>query len=250
MERLNGTRTKQVCLGVALTAVLGVASCSLSNVQTGELQTDRRSVKLGNAKSVRVEIHMGAGELKVGGGATDLLDAHFTYNVPAWKPEVEYNVTAAQGHLTIQQPQGTSGSGKDTRYEWDLFLNNRIPIDMSVQVGAGRTDLTLGTLSLTNLNLEMGAGESTVDLTGNWKNDLAAQIRGGVGKATIRLPSDVGVRVSARGGIGAINAHDFKKDGGAYVNDVYGRSPVTLRVDVEGGVGEIDLELGSSPPIV
>jgi len=50
------------------------------------------------------------------------------------------------------------------------------------------------------------------------------------------------------GGLGAINASDFQKQGDAYVNDVYGKSPVTLQIEVEGGVGEIDLELGGEPP--
>jgi hypothetical protein len=69
-----------------------------------------------------------------------------------------------------------------------------------------------------------------------------------VGRATIRLPRDVGVHVVARGGIGAINASGFQKQGDAYVNDAYGKSPVTLQIEVEGGVGEINLELGGEPP--
>jgi hypothetical protein len=121
---------------------------------------------------------------------------------------------------------------------------------MSVELGAGRAELTLGKLSLNKLDLRMGAGETIVDLTGDWKNDLAAEIRGGVGRATVRLPRDVGVRVTAAGGIGAINAHDLRKEGDAYVNDAYRKSPVTLRVDVEGGVGEINLELGEAPGVV
>jgi predicted membrane protein len=121
-------------------------------------------------------------------------------------------------------------------------------MEMTVNMGAGRATLTLTGLALSRLELNMGAGETTIDLTGDWKKDLSAQIHGGVGKATIRLPRDVGVHVVARGGLGSINASDFQKQGDAYVNDVYGKSPVTLQIEVEGGVGEIDLELGGEPP--
>ena len=89
-----------------------------------------------------------------------------------------------------------------------------------------------------------------MDLTGDWRNDLTASIQGGVGRATVRLPSDVGVRASAEGGIGAIHVHGMKKDGDDYVNDAYGKSPVTVKVKVEGGVGEINLEVGGAPPSV
>ena len=71
-----------------------------------------------------------------------------------------------------------------------------------------------------------------------------------MGKATVRLPSDVGVRASAHGGIGAINVHGLKKDGDDYVNEAYGKSPITVTVHVAGGVGEINLELGEAPPSV
>jgi hypothetical protein len=43
----------------------------------------------------------------------------------------------------------------------------------------------------------MGAGEVTVDLTGDWQNDLDVNIEGGVGEITLRLPRGVGVRVEA-----------------------------------------------------
>jgi hypothetical protein len=246
---MNMSTTKSY-FAAALAMLLGVCACTINgNAPTGQLQTDAKEVKLGDAKSVRVEIKMGAGELKVVGGAKDLLDGQFTYNVAVWKPQVEYAVHGSEGLLTIQQP-GHVGSMGNARYEWDLRLNEKVPMSMSVELGAGRAELTLGKLSLNKLDLRMGAGETIVDLTGDWKNDLAAEIRGGVGRATVRLPRDVGVRVTAAGGIGAINAHDLRKEGGAYVNDAYGKSPVTLRVDVEGGVGEINLELGEAPGVV
>lgn len=245
---MQGRNTKPGLLAVMATLVV-VSACTIGNVPIGELETETKSVELGDAKAVRVEIHMGAGELKVGGGAAKLLDADFAYNVARWRPEVDYTVTDGQGRLEIRQP-ATGGSMGRMRYEWDLRLKNSVPMEMSVELGAGRADLTLGGLTLSSLDLKMGAGETVVDLTGDWKNDLRARIRGGVGKATLRLPRDVGVRVHAEGGIGAINAHDLKKDGGAYVNEAFGKSDVTLNVDVKGGVGEINLELGDAPPVV
>jgi hypothetical protein len=243
-------RTATLGLLAASTVLLGAAACTIDRVPTGELRRESQSVKLGDAKSVRMDIKMGAGELKVAGGAPELLDAEFTYNVERWKPEVNYKVSGTQGYLTIRQPQGVHGTGTGARYTWDLHLNNSVPMDMSVEMGAGRADLTLGTLSLNSLDLKLGAGESVVDLSGDWKNDLTARIKGGVGKITLRLPRDVGVKVTAEGGIGSINAGDFKKEGHTYTNDAYGKSDVTLRVDVKGAIGEINLELGGAPPVV
>jgi hypothetical protein len=87
----------------------------------------------------------------------------------------------------------------------------------------------------------MGAGQVDVDLTGDRKKDLDADIEGGVGQATVRLPSKVGVVVHASGGLGSINAHGFKHNDDEYTNDAYGKTPATIHLKVEGGVGEINL---------
>jgi len=234
---------------IVFLSLLMILGCNPEDWEAGPPQTVSQSVKLGEARTALVEINMPAGELSVGSGANDLLEADFTYPGPSAKPQVEYDVSAGQGRLTVRQP-GSGHGRRNGRNTWNLHLSNKVPMALKVDQGAGRARLTLGGLSLSRLEVNMGAGETTVDLTGDWKNDLTASIKGGVGRATIRLPSDVGVRASAHGGIGAINVHGLKKDGGVYVNEAYGKSPVTINVQVEGGVGEINLELAEPPPSV
>ena len=79
-----------------------------------------------------------------------------------------------------------------------------------------------------------------VDLTGNYGPDLAANIEGGVGEATVRLPGEVGVRVDAEGGFVEINTDGLHSEGEAYVNDAFGDSDVTLDVHIRGSVGKIN----------
>jgi hypothetical protein len=243
------THLTNLCRGLLLFAFVAMCGCNMGGdrVTTGETRKESKTVAIGAAQSVRVSLNMKAGELKVGGGATQLLDADFTYNVPEWKPEVRYDVSGAVGNLEVEQPGSGSSSG-NTQNVWDLRLSNKTPMDLTANMGAGRATLTLAGLALSSLELNMGAGETTVDLAGDWKKDLSAQIHGGVGRATIRLPREVGVHVIAQGGLGAIHADGFQKQGDAYVNGQYGKSPVTLRIEVEGGVGEINLELAGEPP--
>jgi hypothetical protein len=87
----------------------------------------------------------------------------------------------------------------------------------------------------------MGAGELKLDLNGFWDNDLDARVSGGVGEATVRLPRDVGVRVKARGGIGEIKVQGLQERDGYYVNDAYEKQGVRLRLDISGGIGQINI---------
>jgi predicted membrane protein len=108
-------------------------------------------------------------------------------------------------------------------------------------MGAGQGNLHLRDVPLTRLNLSIGAGQVDVDLTGDRKTDLTADIEGGVGQANIRLPKNVGVIVHASGGIGTIDSHGLKHEDDTYTNDAYGKTPATIRLKVEGGIGEIVL---------
>jgi len=226
---------------VVLLTTLGCAPTT-SSARVGTLQTESQAVELGDVQSVHVEIDMGAGELNVAGGADELMDADFTYNVAALKPEVEFRGR----NLTIRQPEVDIASFADLpdyRYEWELRFNDDVPLDMNIKLGTGKMDLEMAGLSLTALEVDMGASRSTLDLTGDWASDFDANITGGVSSLTLRLPSDTGVRVEISG-ISRVNAGGLVKEGNAYVNEAYGKSEVTLDIFIEAGLGEINLEAG------
>ena len=89
--------------------------------------------------------------------------------------------------------------------------------------------------------IDMGAGQINLDLTGERKQNFDVDVQGGVGEAKIRLPHDVGVEIRADGGIGSIDTEGLHKEGGRWVNEAWGKSPVTIHMNVEGGIGEIRL---------
>jgi hypothetical protein len=199
-----------------------------------------RTIERGDAKSVNVSVESGAGEVTVAGGSSHLLDADFDYGYSYSNPSVDYKTESGVGQLTITQDSEHAHFGT-SHNDWTLRFNNDVPLSLKVEMGAGEGRFRLRDLQITDLKLEMGAGHVDVDLTGPRKKDLTADIEGGVGQATIRLPKNVGVTVSAQGGIGSVNAHDFKRDGDDYINDAYGKTPATIRVKVQGGVGQITL---------
>jgi hypothetical protein len=212
--------------------------------EVGKMQEESNSVDHKNAETARAQLKMGAGELHITGGADQLMEGDFSYNVSEWKPKVSYDVSGKKGELVVKQGSANSGSlGAEARNEWDISLNDELPTDLVVQLGAGESDLDLDSLTLTGVDLKMGAGKTTVDLTGDYAEGFDASIQGGVGEATVMLPSEVGVKAKAQGGLGKINAEGLERVGDSYVNDAYGESDVTLNVDVQGGVGEINLEV-------
>jgi uncharacterized protein DUF2154 len=211
--------------------------------QVGELQRQSQSVDVEEASSVRADLRMGAGELKLSGGADTLMEGEFSYNVADWKPEVDYEVSGDTGELSVKQDIIAGVPVGEARNEWDIRFSDEVPTDLSVEMGAGESNLDLDSLTPTGLTLHMGSGKTTVDLTGDYAQDFDASIEGGAGEATVLLPREVGARVSVEGGLGRIDAEGLQKQGNSYVNDAYGGSEVTLEVDIQGGVGQITLEV-------
>ena len=207
----------------------------------GPVQHDFREFDKDTAESLRVNLKMGAGRVKVYGGSQKLARADFAYNIPSWKPYVHYSDTAGHGDLTIEQPDNGRHRLGTTRYEWDVRLNRDVPTDLRVNFGAGDADLDVGSLSLKSVDIDMGVGKLNLNLRGAPKHSYDVRIRGGVGEATVRLPRDVGVSAQAEGGLGEITASGMRHEGHRYFNDAYDRSKVTIHLDIRGGVGAIRL---------
>ena len=240
---MTWTRSRTaVFLAATLVAAL-LSGCALGQ-RAGPIQTGSETVELGGAESVAVNLRMGGGELTVEGGADALMEADFRYNVADWEPMVEYEVSGGRGELIVEQPDVRGGLRLDEyEYAWDLAFAGDVPMDLTSQLGAGRSTLDVSELSLTSFDVEMGAGDTTVDLAGDWQEDLDVSIRGGVGQATVYLPSDVSTRVTVDGGIGELDATGLSRDGDAYVNESFEGGDATLEVGIEGGVGRINLEV-------
>ncbi len=231
--------TKVFILALILIGLLIAAGCTSRDVQN-----KTEVIELEGAERVSAEVTMLAGQLNITGGADQLMNADFLYSVEDWEPEVAYKVENNLGLLEVRQPGNPEIAIRDTYYEWNLSFSNDVPIDLSVRLGAGENNLNLSGMMLSNLDVEMGAGESVIDLTGDWEEDMNVLLRGGVGEGTIRLPQDVGVRVDIDGGIGDINASGLSMQDDVYINDAFGESDVTLDILIEAGIGQINLEVG------
>ncbi len=236
-----------VCMLLLAAIVLAALGCVGPSEKPGPIQNESRSVALGGAKSVNAQVTMGAGSLTLLGGAKDLLDANFSYNLPSWKPDLSYTVTGNVGNLSVQQPTSSVKSlGSNVTYIWKLRLNNDVPINLQTTLGAGESNIILSNMSLTGLSIQSGAGNITIDLSGNWRNSLNASIKAGVGNLVLVIPKNTGAIVYVSQGIGSVEAGSgLKSTGKAYTNDAYGKSKTNLSINVESGIGKVKLSLGT-----
>ncbi|HZK34093.1 MAG TPA: toast rack family protein [Bacillota bacterium] len=233
--------TRYLIISLIILVLFTGCDLELSNGKAGRTEALSKSIALGEAKSVDTKIQIGIGEFSLTGGCDELFAGEFLYNIPEWKPEVEYTDSSDQGRLSIRQPDSKKVNMDKSVYRWTLDLNSDLPTNLDVDLGVGTGNLDLRGVNLKGLSIDCGVGEVLIDLSGNWETGFRGSINSGVGEVTIYLPKDVGVKVNATSGIGGIKAEGMTKKSGSYYNDAAEISDILVELDIEGGIGQINL---------
>jgi hypothetical protein len=125
---------------------------------------------------------------------------------------------------------------------WKIGMARGVPTDLVLQLGVGTSMIDLSNVDVRDVRVISGVGEATVDLTGPRKQDVSVDIDAGVGSLTVKLPSDVGVRVEGGAdGLGNVTADGLTKEGTAYVNPACNKPGPIMRVRATRGVGDLKL---------
>jgi len=240
---------KRIQIAGAILLLLGLGAACDDN--RGYVTTETRSVAPEGAAKAEVRLEMGAGELRLNSAEqANLLEASFEFNRERLRPEVLYRVVGGKGILDVRHGRRHSINFGPTKNRWDLTLGRALPLDLDINLGAGHSELDLRDLNLTKVEIDMGVGEVDLDLRGPHAAGFLVKIDGGVGSAKLALPYEVGVRVKVDGGLGSVNPRGLTKQSkGVYVNDAYGKSPVTIEVDIDAGIGSLDLNAEPSSRI-
>lgn len=126
------------------------------------------------------------------------------------------------------------------RNSWDFRLHPEVAYDLSLKVGAGKTDLFLEPMVMERIDVDTGIGQTIIRLpaTGNYE----ALIKGGLGQVIVILPDDVGIKLLANVGIGAVDVpKDYRREGDAFVSPTYHQAEDTVELTVNMGIGSIDI---------
>ena len=105
----NRVWAKSLLATVGTAALLG--GCGFQSAATGDTRNEAVSLDLDDVKSARVGIRMGGGKLRVSSGTAKLMEGKFTYNVPEWKPVVDYK--AGSGDDSIICPKNRCAKPAD-----------------------------------------------------------------------------------------------------------------------------------------
>ncbi len=150
----------------------------------------------------------------------------------------------ADGHLYLNT-LGLMSLALDT-LSGDAFvdLSGVMPRLKRVEVNSEGGDLTLlfnGSYELPlDVDISGGGGDVEVEFLGTFAGGLEGNLEMGSGDLHLHLPKGVGVYVAASSVSGEIRSSGLKRqEVGVWVNEAYGVLPLTLRLNVKSGSGDI-----------
>ena len=245
--------TSSLVIASMLAMTAATITLPLANAATGDsLRTSSDTVLLQGATEATVSLRLDAGQVWLAGGSmasgtvvdqAELLRGSFEFEGDQ-KPAITYELTedGREGRLVIE-PADTEGLWSWSAHEqrWRLYLNPTIPTRLILELGHGDAELVIGGMMLTDLQVEAGSANLTLDLTGDWRRSLGGRIGIGAGDVTIRAPRDTGVRVTAEQGVGTIRGEGFSPRDGAHVNAAFGTTVQQIELHIEQGAGFIEL---------
>ncbi len=204
------------------------------------VEAEQVTIPAEGASRARIRIHHGAGRLWMRGGAGDgyLVNGTFAGGLDY---RTKRNGDALDVDMRISE-QFFFVWGGVTPLDWDFQLNNSLPLSLDLNTGAGETNADLSDLKVDDLRLQTGASASQVTLPAA-AGFTHARVEAGVASVNLRIPAGVAARIRVRSGLAGITVDQtrFPRVGDFYMSPDYDTSANKIDVDIQTGVGSVDI---------
>jgi hypothetical protein len=206
------------------------------------VQTHQIEQTLENANKAVVHLQPSVGSVTIRSAAITNLAEGTIKTGTGERLVQDFRVTNEVAYLDLESKQQSTNIGNFGRQDrsWTLTLNNRVPLDLNIDSGVGRSELDLRTLQLEKLELSSGVGELIVTLPEQGRYE--ASLDTGVGTTTVNIPKGVAARITVSRGLGAVNVQGtFGQEGDVYTSPDYTTAEHQVKLSVSSGVGAVTI---------
>jgi len=205
-------------------------------------QTQQVSYPLENASQAEIELHHGAGRITVASGAdpATLLSGTFVGGVDP-RLDRDGSLVLLRLHSATDFMWGFPENAP-RGLEWNVHLNNTVPMTLDVKTGASENILDLSDLKVTDLKVETGASSTQITLPANVAY-TKAKIGSGAASVSVKVPENVSARIHVSGAITGkhIDTARFPVSGNFYETPGYDMAANKAEIIIETGVGSVDV---------
>jgi hypothetical protein len=145
------------------------------------------------------------------------------------------------GGLQLQRVKLQSGAS-ETVLDFSSPNNARMDI-LDVDVGAATFEgRNLGNARASSIRVHGGVGSVDLDLGGQWTQDATVDVELALGKLTLHVPRDVGVRLEVDKFLASFDQQGLQKRSDAYYSDNWDRARYHVRLHASTTFGGIEVD--------
>lgn len=246
-RKMNGwiiTSVVIVVLVLGATAVL----TSGKNSRGNKVLTDNLSAPLNGAKTAKVEIDSGHGNLTIGpleGGGQVLADGTLQYIESLGMPTRTLETRDGQAILTLRAVKKSGfrffwDACRGGAYLWRILLNPAVPSDLTAHSDGGYVELDLSGMAVTRVAADTGGGNVNVTLPESVAN-LSLTAKTGAGNVAVRVPGGIAARIQAKSGLGKVivDPRFVKIDACTYQSPGYDEAANKVEITLQSGAGDV-----------
>ncbi|OFW70358.1 MAG: hypothetical protein A2V52_05650 [Actinobacteria bacterium RBG_19FT_COMBO_54_7] len=166
----KGMSTAGISLGfvnLVIIIILATISILLAIFSVDKTETVNRAVLPQGAQRLTATLDIREGKVDVGGGAGDIFEGSFTYNIKGWEPTIDYTVNDSEGSLSVAQGVRRFSWLWNTRNDWNINFNDATPLDLTAYLSSADGRFELSSLVLDNLVINASSGDVGVDISGH-----------------------------------------------------------------------------------
>jgi hypothetical protein len=211
-------------------------------VQPAPLPTETAVIPLEGAAQASIEFQHGAGVLTVGSGtaAGELVEGTFGGGL---NQRVRRNGATLDVKLSVPTNRGWIFPWTWTpgQLDWDLRLNETIPLELEFETGASRSQIDLSDLLVRDLKLETGASDTEVTLPAR-AGLTRVKIESGAARVVVRVPGGVAATIRSESGLARVDIDRtrFVQTGDhRYESPDYAAAVNKADIRIETGVGTV-----------
>lgn len=205
------------------------------------LEIEEVSIPHENAENAKIKVEFGAGQVKMGSGASanELLQGSF-----AGGSEYHTKLNGNLLEVTLEPPSADfvhivmpwSWGAR----EWQIKLNDQIPLSLDIETGASSMELDLSDLRVTELNLDTGASSTVITMPAH-AGHTHADIDGGAASIVLNIPEGVAARIQVDSGLSAVNVdrERFPRVGDVYKSNDYDTAEHKVDITADIGAGSL-----------
>jgi hypothetical protein len=189
--------------------------------------------------AARLRVRHGAGSLRVGAGSDFRSIAVLTYT-GGLHERVE-----RQGPVLVATLESEFGGGhrgwQPGQRTWDLLLKPGFPLDLELETGAGQSSIDLSGLLVNSIAVRTGASSTTLVLPERGR--VGVRVQAGAASVEVRVPPSMPARIRFSGALSSVRVDEarFPRTGEVWQSPGWDDAGDRADVVVEGGAGSFSI---------